>query len=90
MFVDAFPKSKTRRRLFMRWERHRAALVSLVRAEAQWIDGTFVTSKEDPRDIDLVTIIDGPAKEILAPPLQDMVRALLGGKDTKAAWGMDS
>ena len=89
-FVDAFPESKTRARLFVRWERHRAALVSILPIKAQWIDGSYVTNKPDPRDVDLVTVMDGLLFEALAPALQDMAGALLDGKKTKAIWGMDS
>ncbi|UJP40818.1 DUF6932 family protein [Cellulomonas palmilytica] len=89
-FVDAFPESKTRARLHRRWERHLEALTSVIPVEAQWIDGSFVTGKVDPGDIDLVTFIDGPQYDALAPGLQSMVAALLAGKQTKAVWGMDS
>lgn len=89
-FVDGFPNSKTRGRLFTRWRRHREALASLIAIETQWIDGSYVTSKEDPGDIDLVTIIDGPTYDALPAPMQHMVEALLAGKRTKAVWGMDS
>lgn len=89
-FVRAFPESKTRARLFMRWERHRAALASILPIKAQWIDGSYVTNKPDPADVDLVTVMDGLVFEALAPALQDMAGALLDGKKTKAIWGMDS
>lgn len=89
-FVDAFPESRTRSRLFRRWERHREALASILPIKTQWIDGSYVTNKLDPEDVDLVTVMDGLAFEALAPALQDMAGALLGGNKTKVIWGVDS
>lgn len=89
-FVDAFPGSATRERLFRRWEKHLEALTSVITVEAQWIDGSFVTDKLDPGDIDLASIVDGPTYDALAPGLRHMAEGLLSGKATKAVWGMDS
>jgi hypothetical protein len=74
----------------MRWQRHRAALASVIPFVCQWVDGSYVTNKLDPADIDVVTIMDGLVFEALAPALQDMVGALVAGKGTKALWGVDS
>ncbi len=90
VFVDGFPDSATRRRLFARWERHREALASVLPVDRQWIDGSFVTGTESPRDIDVVTFLDGPAFDLLSPGLQDMVASLVSGKRTKAIWTIDS
>jgi hypothetical protein len=89
-FVAAFPESKTRGRLFRRWERHLEALTSVIAVEAQWIDGSFVTSKLDPSDIDMVSVLDGPTFDALPAGLRSMVEGLLAGKATKAVWGLDS
>jgi len=49
-FVEAFPISETRRTIWSTYEAHTAAWKQLLRGEAreQWLDGSFVTSKEDP------------------------------------------
>lgn len=89
-FVTAFPSSKTRERLYRRWARHREALSSVLPVQAQWIDGSYVTSKVDPSDIDMVSVMDGEAYDRLAPTVRSLVEPLIAGKATKAVWGMDS
>lgn len=89
-FVDAFTASTVRARQYTRWLRHREALSSVIPIQTQWIDGSYVTSKIDPGDIDVVTMIDALAFDALAPALQTMVGSLLGGKNTQAIWGIDS
>lgn len=59
VFVTAFPTSTTRPRL---WANH-LWYIQHFRQEVshdfvQWLDGSFVTLKENPNDIDLVTCID--------------------------------
>ena len=58
-FVTAFPNSTTRKRLFENYLRY----VYRFQDEVfpffeQWINGSFVTQKENPKDIDLVTFLD--------------------------------
>lgn len=58
-FVTAFPKSKTRKRLFENY----LSYIYRFQDEVfpifeQWIDGSFVTQKENPKDIDIVTFLD--------------------------------
>ena len=89
-FVDAFGGSSTRARLFTRWQRHREALSSVVPIQAQWIDGSYVTDRLDPGDVDVVSLIDGPTFDALAPALQLMVSQLVSGSGTRAVWGIDS
>lgn len=89
-FVDSFPESVTRARLYARWRRHWASLDSVLPILSQWVDGSYVTSKVDPGDIDVITFLDGEAFDNLAGPIQDMAAALLAGKNTKAVWGIDS
>jgi hypothetical protein len=56
-FVDMFPASVTRKALFAGWLKRREAVAALVPVEMEWIDGSFVTAKRDPADIDLATFI---------------------------------
>jgi len=89
-FVDAFAGSRNRRRLFLRWQQHRKALLGLVPIEAQWLNGSYVTAKPEPGDIDVVSLIDGPTFEALPEGERLLVNSLLAGKQTKAVWSMDS
>ncbi len=63
-FVDAFPESKTRRWLFenyLDWvfDFQRDVYPYFV----QWINGSFVTKKENPNDLDFVTFLEGSVFE---------------------------
>lgn len=58
-FVTAFPKSKTRKRLFENYLRYIYRFQDKVFPFfEQWINGSFVTKKENPKDIDLITFLD--------------------------------
>lgn len=58
-FVTAFPNSTTRKRLFENYLRYLYRFQDEVFPFfEQWIDGSFVTQKENPNDIDLVTFLD--------------------------------
>ena len=59
LFITNFPNSESRNRLFQNY----LAYIQKIKNEIdstfyQWIDGSFVTSKLNPNDIDLVTFIN--------------------------------
>lgn len=57
-FVDAFPNSKTRYQLYINYRKYTEDLKSRVSQElVQWINGSFISKKQNPNDIDLVTFI---------------------------------
>ncbi|TAK45456.1 MAG: hypothetical protein EPO28_03700 [Saprospiraceae bacterium] len=59
MFVKGFPQSVTRQRLFENYQIYvRDFRQLLTPVFSQWINGSFVTRKTNPRDIDIVTLID--------------------------------
>lgn len=53
--VAAFPESRVRPVLWATFERTRCALAPLVRE--LWIGGSFVSSKQEPADIDLLAVL---------------------------------
>jgi hypothetical protein len=58
-FVDNFPNSETRKGLFDNYLRYLDAFAKEITPNfTQWINGSFVTQKENPKDIDFVTFID--------------------------------
>jgi len=57
-FVNKFPESQTRKDIFMGYIGFISKLKQFGISCEQWIDGSFVTSKIDPNDIDFVSIID--------------------------------
>ena len=59
VFVKDFPNSTTRKDLFDNYLRYIDAFAKEITPHfTQWINGSFVTKKEDPKDIDFVTFID--------------------------------
>jgi hypothetical protein len=57
-FVDNFPNSTTRKVLFDNYLRYVDAFAREITPHfTQWINGSFVTQKENPKDIDFVTFI---------------------------------
>ena len=58
-FVTAFPSSSTRKQLFNNYLRYLYRFQDEVfPIFEQWINSSFVTQKENPEDIDLVTFLD--------------------------------
>jgi hypothetical protein len=51
--VDAFPESTSRSRLLGGWLAFRLSVRRLVPVEYEYLDGSFVTGKLNPKDIDL-------------------------------------
>ncbi len=58
-FVKSFPNSTTRKQLFENYLTYVEDFKTMLSPNfTQWIDGSFVTRKTNPRDIDLVTLLD--------------------------------
>lgn len=58
VFVYAFPDSNTRPLLFESYIAYRKAIFSVIGyAFKQWINGSFVTQKQNPNDVDLANLI---------------------------------
>ncbi|HEY4429238.1 MAG TPA: hypothetical protein VGN08_13630 [Solirubrobacteraceae bacterium] len=90
VLVDGFPGSITRRQLFDRWVLVRQAIGRVVPITAEWLNGSFVTSKEDPGDIDVVTHLDAAAYERLDAVDRVTLAGLLGGRRSRPLHGCDS
>ena len=59
VFVEDFTNSITRRNLFERYSEYNARLLALLTGGfTQWIDGSFISRKSDPDDIDVLTFVD--------------------------------
>ncbi|NNN19409.1 MAG: hypothetical protein HKL84_06090 [Acidimicrobiaceae bacterium] len=89
-FVNTFPSSATRAKLYGGWRRRREELQSLVLIEQEWIDGSFVTGKSNPQDIDVVTFILAHELEALAIPDRQRVLELTVLDHSKIVFGCDS
>lgn len=58
-FVTAFPDSASRKRLFENFQNYLTGFQNEIFPWFEmWVDGSFVTMKENPKDIDVVTFLD--------------------------------
>jgi deoxyadenosine/deoxycytidine kinase len=64
-FVRAFPGSATRKRLFENFQRYLGRFQDEIFPWFEmWVDGSFVTRKENPEDIDFVVFLDWEVYEL--------------------------
>jgi len=89
-FVNTFPTSLTRRALLDGWRQRTEELLTLIEVESEWINGSFVTTKRDPRDIDMATFVRMDAWDALDVPSRQRVLALTQGPGAKIQFGCDS
>ena len=89
-FVNTFPTSLTRRSLLDGWRRRSEELKSIVDIESEWIDGSFVTTKRDPRDIDMTTFVLMESWNALDVASRQRVALLTQGPELKIQFGCDS
>ncbi|UPY36151.1 hypothetical protein [Sediminicoccus sp. KRV36] len=89
-FVTAFPASNTRRAIIEGYIRHRSEFSALGVACVQLIDGSFVSNKADPGDIDLVAFADLDTIDALSPEDQKKLADLFSGPATKATHFCDA
>jgi hypothetical protein len=64
-FVRAFLTSETRHHLFENYQRYLYRFQDEIFPWfEQWVDGSYVTRKENPKDIDIVTFLDWEVYEL--------------------------
>ncbi len=69
-FVHNFPNSNTRQKLFVNYLRYIENFRTKVTSHfEQWINGSFISQKENPKDIDFVTFLDYEIYETQEPYL---------------------
>jgi hypothetical protein len=88
--VDAFPASKTRRPLFEQWRNVVAAIERILPIQEHWMDGSYVTAKLDPNDIDIVTYLDHQDFDGLDDVAKTLLAGLVSNKVSQALHGCDS
>ena len=65
LFVTAFPDSSTRRAIFASYQQFIEQFSQQVcNTFTHWIDGSFVTNKLNPNDIDIVVMIDDSVYDV--------------------------
>lgn len=70
-FLDNFPVSDTRREIFINYMRFIERFSKrITRNFTQWLNGSFVSLKENPKDLDLVTFVDFSVYEALEKEIE--------------------
>ena len=88
--VTAFPSSARRRPLFESWRNVVAAIERVTPIKDHWLDGSFVTKKAEPTDIDCVSFFESATFDALGPVDHTLLKALLSAKVTVGLFGCDS
>jgi hypothetical protein len=81
--VNEFPESKTRRKIFEQWQALTEEIDGIVPIRAQWLNGSFVSRKLDPGDLDVATIIDSADADALGADARGMLWKLLSGPNNE-------
>lgn len=89
-FVTSFPHSTTRGDILVGYRRHAGEITAIVGDCEQYVDGSFVTNKNDPGDVDLLMLIDASVVDAIPPHLKPLFKALVAGKLTKATHHCDA
>lgn len=59
IFVKSFDEDSTRREVFTQYQSYLEYFQQSITTDfTQWIDGSFVSNKKNPRDLDLVNLLD--------------------------------
>jgi len=86
-----FADSPPRQRIFGGFMRLRREAESFGLAGMQWVDGSFVTAKAEPSDLDVVTFCDYDLLNRLSPIIEPFyARALSAEKDGVRNYGCDT
>ena len=85
IFVNEIPGSKTRKRLFNNYLDYTIQFQQKVFPYfEQWVNGSFVTHKPNPRDIDIVTFLDFEVFKLRESHLDQFLSFTLEGKGIDA------
>jgi hypothetical protein len=87
-YVTQLPQSSTRRRICEGFFELRRLAEATGIIATQWVDGSFVTDKPDPRDVDVVTFCDyDDLNRMSAAAQRFALENLGGGASTKGRFG---
>jgi len=78
-YVDGFASSLTRKTIFEGFLRLSSVQISEEFHLSQWVNGSYITKKVDPKDLDLVTFVDGLKARVKNDPeyLKRMTKDIL-------------
>ena len=72
------------------YKKHAQEIVALVGPCEQLLDGSFVSNKNDPGDVDMVLFVDATVIDNLTPIQRAQFGALTSGQQTKATHMCDA
>lgn len=83
LFVNPFKDSERRVHLYNRLEEFiQALLVSGIACEV-WLDGSFLTEKKEPSDLDVTVILDADVGESLTDAQNELINTIADGEFAK-------
>ena len=89
--VENFPDSKTRKIIFDGYVNFCQNMINCgIKNFVQWLDGSFCTSKENPNDIDIVTIIDDAEFKNLNEKQKNNLKLIAERTNAKSRYKCDS
>jgi hypothetical protein len=89
-FVTSFPHSSTRQQILTGYKQHSIEIATIVGDCEQFLDGSFVTNKNDPGDVDLVMLVDATVVDALPNDKKLKLKELVSGPVTKAKYMCDA
>ena len=89
-FVDSFPHSNTRSAILVGLIAYRKDVGSIVEDYEQILDGSFVTAKNDPNDVDCFISINADILNALEPDQKTAFEVLVAGKATQSKYKVDA
>ena len=88
--VVPFTTSTSRPTIYSWWHLHLQGLKHLTTIISQWVNGSFVTNKVDPGDMDIMTIFDGPTYDALPAHIRAIIGSMTLHKYTQQYWRCDA
>ncbi|MGB3779836.1 MAG: hypothetical protein WA960_15855 [Tunicatimonas sp.] len=86
-FVDQFPGESTRHQLFEQYKRYTQEYTEKITGKFKhWINGSFVSRKVNPMDIDLVNLIDYR----IVKEKEGLIRSNFVGSTVHREYGIDA
>lgn len=89
VFVNSFPSSTTRPDIFSGYCSHDNHLKKLNITVEKFVDGSYVTKKNDPRDIDFLCIADALEVDTLSDDKKRLLETLIDNDGCKKEYMCD-
>lgn len=88
-FVDGFGSAR-RQEVFAGWQAFRGLVRQVVPVQQEFVDGSFVTDKDEPKDVDVSFWIAADDLLTLPADAQQAFRLLFGDRDFQRSFNCDA